>query len=193
MFFCIAKNIKRKNLNLHLQEIVASTCMYVFKKTHALPWLFCSFKILDFFMGGKVFTYKEGWYHILQMEGLLNIKKETLKKLRIKTWQQIAFIKQKVPTFKFSLGWWYFLYCLFYRWVDLTMKQRSIMELFFHKWTNFPMSQRNIMELFFPKWIDFPKKQRHVMEVFKKKTSRPPHKTKESWSFLFNFASEKNK
>jgi hypothetical protein len=50
--------------------------MHVFKKTHPLPWLFCAFKILDFFMGGKACTYKEGRYHTLQMEGLLNIKKK---------------------------------------------------------------------------------------------------------------------
>jgi hypothetical protein len=73
VFFCIAKNIKRKILSSHLQEIVASTCMHVFKKTHPLPWVFCSFKILDFFMGGKACTYKEGRHHTLQMEGLLNI------------------------------------------------------------------------------------------------------------------------
>jgi hypothetical protein len=81
VFFCIIENIKRKKLSLSLQEIVASTCMYVFKKTHPHPWLFCSFKILDFFMGGKAFTYKEGRYHILQMEGILNIKKRNVEKV----------------------------------------------------------------------------------------------------------------
>jgi hypothetical protein len=43
------------------------------------------------------------------------------------------------------------------------------------------------MELFFPKWIDFPMKQRCVMEVLKKKTSRPPHKTKGVMEFLVQF------
>ncbi len=32
-------------------------------------------------MGGKAFTYKEGRYHILQMEGILNIKKRNVEKV----------------------------------------------------------------------------------------------------------------
>jgi hypothetical protein len=43
----------------------------------------------SYFANGRTFEYK----------------KETLKKLRIKTWQQIVFIKQKVPPSKFSLSW----------------------------------------------------------------------------------------
>jgi hypothetical protein len=55
-----------------LQEIVASTCMYVFKETHFLGFFAHSKFWISSWVERHV-TYKEGRYHILQMEGLLNI------------------------------------------------------------------------------------------------------------------------